>query len=69
MIVQSIMVLGRNLGKQIIAEGIETIEQKQFLQNVGCIEGQGYLFGSPMPPPAFAELLLKNAAQLSRRDQ
>lgn len=69
MIVQSIMMLGRNLGKQIIAEGIETIEQKQFLQKAGCVEGQGYLFGAPMPQSTFAELLKKNLAQLSRRGQ
>jgi diguanylate cyclase (GGDEF)-like protein len=59
MIVQSIMLLGRNLGKQIIAEGIETMEQKQFLWQAGCIEGQGYLFGVPMPCATFTDLLKK----------
>ncbi|MEJ2691521.1 MAG: EAL domain-containing protein [Candidatus Thiodiazotropha sp.] len=68
-IVQSIMVLGRNLGKQIVAEGIETIEQQQFLQKAGCIEGQGYLFGAPMPGQTFAELLQKNEALHGGRDQ
>jgi EAL domain-containing protein (putative c-di-GMP-specific phosphodiesterase class I) len=62
MIVQSIMLLGRNLGKQIIAEGIETMEQKQFLQHAGCIEGQGFLFGEPMAQAAFAKLLRKRNA-------
>ncbi|MEJ2691660.1 MAG: EAL domain-containing protein [Candidatus Thiodiazotropha sp.] len=59
MIVQSIMLLGSNLGKQIIAEGIEAMEQKHFLQQAGCIEGQGYLFGAPMPLMAFTKLLPK----------
>ncbi|MCU7919347.1 MAG: EAL domain-containing protein [Candidatus Thiodiazotropha sp. (ex Epidulcina cf. delphinae)] len=57
MIVQSIMLLGSNLGKQVIAEGIETLEQRQFLHDAGCPEGQGYLFGPPMPPAAFSKLL------------
>jgi diguanylate cyclase (GGDEF)-like protein len=57
MIVQSILSLGHNLGKEIIAEGIESAAQCGFLQQAGCIEGQGYLFGKPMPLGAFNELL------------
>jgi diguanylate cyclase (GGDEF)-like protein len=57
MIVQSILSLGQNLGKEIIAEGIESATQSDFLQQVGCTEGQGYLFGEPMPLAAFNELL------------
>lgn len=60
MIVQSIMLLGRNLGKQVIAEGIETMEQKHYLQQAGCLQGQGYLFGAPMPQAVFSKLLKKN---------
>ena len=62
MIVQSIMLLGRNLGKQIIAEGIETKEQKDFLQKAGCKEGQGYLFGKPMTHTEFTKLLRQGRA-------
>lgn len=57
MIVQSIMALGRNLGKQVIAEGIETEAQRRFLQETGCLEGQGNLFGAAMPIGEFTELL------------
>lgn len=57
MIVQSIMLLGRNLGKQVIAEGIETEEQRRFLMQADCLEGQGYLFGKPMPLERFNEML------------
>ncbi len=57
MIVQSIMDLGRNLGKQVIAEGIETEAQRGFLREAGCTEGQGYLFGPPMNVAEFSELL------------
>jgi diguanylate cyclase (GGDEF)-like protein len=61
MIVQSIMVLGRNLGKQVIAEGIETEAQRLFLHEAGCPEGQGHLFGAPMPLAAFSELLQRSS--------
>ncbi len=57
MIVQSIMDLGRNLGKQVIAEGIETEAQRAFLRNAGCTEGQGFLFGGPVSVAEFTELL------------
>ncbi|MBU0621662.1 MAG: EAL domain-containing protein [Gammaproteobacteria bacterium] len=57
MIVRAIMDLGRNLGKQVIAEGIETEAQRAFLRQAGCTEGQGYLFGRPMSAPEFTGLL------------
>jgi EAL domain-containing protein (putative c-di-GMP-specific phosphodiesterase class I) len=60
MIVQSILSLGNNLGKKIIAEGIEKAAQRDFLRQAGCIEGQGYLFGKPMPLAAFDELLSRD---------
>jgi hypothetical protein len=49
-------VVGSNLGKQVIAEGIENAKQRYFLLQTGCIEGQGYLFGKPMPLAAFNKL-------------
>ena len=58
-IVQSVMLLGQNLGKQMIAEGIENEAQRYFLQQLGCDEAQGYLFGKPMPLAAFEKLLRK----------
>jgi diguanylate cyclase (GGDEF)-like protein len=57
MIVRSIMDLGRNLGKQVIAEGIETEAQRDFLREAGCTEGQGYLFGRAMSSTEFSDLL------------
>ncbi|MEJ2403500.1 MAG: EAL domain-containing protein [Candidatus Thiodiazotropha sp.] len=58
MIIQSILLLGQNLGKEIIAEGIEHPSQHQFLLEAGCPEGQGFLFGAPMPLAAFDKLLV-----------
>jgi EAL domain-containing protein (putative c-di-GMP-specific phosphodiesterase class I) len=41
----------------VIAEGIETREQLDFLRTQGCQEGQGYYFSRPMAPVDFARLL------------
>ncbi|GAC1341901.1 MAG: hypothetical protein NVSMB18_14930 [Acetobacteraceae bacterium] len=48
-IVQAVATLARNLGMTTTAEGIETQEQLSRLHGAGCTEGQGYLFGRPMP--------------------
>ena len=48
-IAQMVINLGRGLGLTVIAEGIETEEQRQYLVGLGCHEGQGWLFARPMP--------------------
>ncbi len=57
-IVQTIIGMGQNLGLAIIAEGVETEQQRDFLQQNGCLLFQGYLFSKPVPIEQF-ELLLK----------
>lgn len=47
-IVSTIIAMARGLKINVIAEGVETEEQRDFLENVGCIHFQGYLFGKPM---------------------
>ncbi len=49
-LVMAIMTLAHNLRLKVIAEGIETEDQFRFLRLLRCDEGQGYLFGSPVPP-------------------
>lgn len=56
-IVRAILALGKSLGLQVQAEGIETEEQMQFLQEQDCPLGQGYWFGRPMPTDEFSKLL------------
>ena len=56
-IVSAIIKLGQGLGKTVVAEGIETERQAEFLRAHGCSAGQGYLFGRPAPKSAIDELL------------
>ncbi len=55
-IINSIIVLGRNLGLEVIAEGIEEQAQMEMLLRLGCREGQGYWFSRPVPEAEFAAL-------------
>lgn len=54
-IVTSLIDLSHKLGLAVVAEGIETEAQRVFLRDHRCEEGQGYLFGRPMPAELFAE--------------
>ncbi|CCO25029.1 bifunctional diguanylate cyclase/phosphodiesterase [Maridesulfovibrio hydrothermalis] len=48
-IVQTIIDMSKNLGLEVVAEGVETIEQSQMLKKAGCTKIQGYLYAKPMP--------------------
>lgn len=54
-IVRSIIALGRELGLEVIAEGVETPEQKDFLHNSGCNQYQGYLYSVPLSREQFID--------------
>ncbi len=56
-IAQAIISMGKALGMTIVAEGVETSEQQQFLRAHACDEMQGFLFSKPLPPRELAELL------------
>lgn len=56
-LVSAIISLGRSLNLTIIAEGVETLEQLDFLKSHQCEEGQGYYFSKPVEPDAFARYL------------
>lgn len=70
-IVKTILMLGDNLGIEVVAEGIETPQQLDSLLQLGCKLGQGYLFSRPVEGSKAAEMLdsgiLFAAAQAIRR--
>ena len=55
-IISYIIQMVRSLGVRLIAEGVETAEQAQFLQSRGCTEIQGYYFCKPLPVELFEQL-------------
>ena len=52
-IARTVLALGRSLGFDVVAEGVETEGQRQFLLDQGCTLFQGYLFGRPVPVAEF----------------
>ncbi|WP_248802647.1 putative bifunctional diguanylate cyclase/phosphodiesterase [Pseudomonas sp. MWU13-2100] len=56
-IVRAIIQLGKSLGMQVIAEGVETVEQEAYIISEGCHEGQGYHYSKPLPARELAAYL------------
>lgn len=56
-ILKAIVVLGHNLGLNVIAEGVETTDERDFLAQIGCNEMQGYLYSKPLPLEEFSAFL------------
>ncbi|MGH1462997.1 MAG: EAL domain-containing protein [Neptuniibacter sp.] len=54
-ITQAIIALALNLNYTSVAEGVENIQQMEFLRKTGCHYAQGFLFSRPLPPAEFAE--------------
>ncbi len=61
-IVHAVVGLGRGLGMQVTAEGVETADQQLFLRAAGVHSMQGFRFGRPMPPAAITRRLEASAA-------
>ncbi|HEY5928673.1 MAG TPA: EAL domain-containing protein, partial [Burkholderiales bacterium] len=54
---RSIIAMAHNMKLEIVAEGVETVQQLEFLQAYGCDEIQGFLFSEPLPADAMARYL------------
>ena len=59
-IVRAIISMSASLGMKVIAEGVETVEQRDFLRANGCLHYQGYLFSQPVPVAQFEALALRD---------
>jgi EAL domain-containing protein (putative c-di-GMP-specific phosphodiesterase class I) len=58
-ITQAVLAMARTLGLQVVAEGVETVAQRDLLTALGCERAQGYLFGRPMPASDMERRLAK----------
>lgn len=66
-IASAIVGLSHGLGLATVAEGVETIEQLRFLEELGCEGAQGYLFSPPLPAVEFTALLAHGIGDLSTK--
>ncbi len=58
-IAKAVVAMANSLDLNVVAEGVETLEEKEFLERIGCYEMQGFLFGRPVPEQEFAERFLQ----------
>lgn len=62
-IVDAVMAMARGLGLEVVAEGVETAEQRDYLRQVGCDEVQGYFYARPMPAHELEALWRESVSQ------
>ncbi len=64
-ITQAIIAMGKALGLTVVAEGVETLEQREFLRVNACDELQGYYFSRPIPAQQFTAFIAAHAAAVA----
>jgi len=65
-ITEAVIIMGKNLHLTVVAEGVETQEEENFLRQQVCDEMQGFYFSKPIAPDKFADLLRSNHSNSSK---
>ena len=66
-ILKSVVQMAKRLDLVVVAEGVETNQQAEFLKSIGCVRAQGYLFAKPMDESSF-RIYLNNPAMIAQKD-
>ena len=69
LILRSIIALAHELGKEVVAEGVETADDAAYLRSIGCEFGQGFYYGEPMSPKEVAALLAALASHRKHKQR
>jgi diguanylate cyclase (GGDEF)-like protein len=69
LILRSVIALAHELGKEVVAEGVETQADASYLRSIGCEYGQGYYYGEPMSAKEVGNLLAALASHRKRRER
>jgi diguanylate cyclase (GGDEF)-like protein/PAS domain S-box-containing protein len=69
LILRSIIALAHELGKEVVAEGVETAADASYLRSIGCEYGQGYYYGEPMAAKDVGSLLAALASHRKRKER
>ena len=69
LILRSIIALSHELGKEVVAEGVETAEDAAYLRSIGCEYAQGFYYGEPMTPKEVEDLLAALASHRKRQQR
>jgi EAL domain-containing protein (putative c-di-GMP-specific phosphodiesterase class I) len=59
-IINTIVAMAKGLNLNVIAEGVETQQQLDYLHEIDCQEAQGFLFGKPLPADVISQLLIQD---------
>lgn len=63
-VVAALVTMGATIGMEVVAEGVETVDEAHRLRDLGCGQGQGFLWSRPVPPEEFLDLAMHRVTVL-----